>query len=120
LERGGDDDVEKGEEEEVPLAFLPMSEKRPGPFMAMAAAAAAAARGRGREWRGGGRRPPIERGKGMEKGEVRGRRQVSPRGVGARRRRGWLISSGQLSWSLHCTFQSVCPLIRFFIFTALF
>jgi len=38
-----------------------MSEKRPGPFMAMAAAAAAAARGRGREWRGGGRRPPIER-----------------------------------------------------------
>jgi hypothetical protein len=60
LERGGDDDVEKGEEEEVPLAFLPMSEKRPGPFMAMAAAAAA--RGRVREWRGGGgRRPPIER-----------------------------------------------------------
>jgi len=56
LERGGDDDVEKGEEEEVPLAFLPMSEKSPGPFMAMAAAA----RGRGREWRGG-RRPPIER-----------------------------------------------------------
>ena len=64
---------------------------------------------------GGGRRS-----KGVEKGEVRGRRQVSPRGAGARRRRGWLISSGQLSWSLHCTFQSVCPLIRFFIFTALF
>ena len=45
----------------LPLAFLPMSEKRPGPFMAMAASS-----GRGREWRG--RRPPIE---GEEKGEVR-------------------------------------------------
>ena len=63
---------------------------------------------------GGGRR---SKGKGMEKGEVRGRRhQVSPRGAvwGATNDRrggrgGWLISWGQLSWSLHCTLRPRFP-----------
>jgi hypothetical protein len=53
--------------EEVPLAFLPMSEKRPGPFMAMAASAAAAW-GRGREREGGCRRRREKGGEGPAKG----------------------------------------------------
>jgi hypothetical protein len=54
--------------EEVPLAFLPMSEKRPGPFMAMAASAAAAAWGWGREREGGCRRRREKGGEGPAKG----------------------------------------------------
>lgn len=96
--------MRKKGEDEVPLAFLPMSEKRPGPFMAMAAAAATAAGGRGRGVEG---EAAADRSRGERRGQTVRRRRHEVL-CGARQmndRRAGLVRVSS-SWSLHCTFSA--------------